>query len=113
MSDKNIKRKENNRLRDWRRKNREEAKVTIVAQQSITQNRWRGLGTIFNSIITYQVFQLVEKEVVITIVQINVEEVNGLTSDGVQQTTQMNLSNVDHEYQKPTRELNMLLFNTL
>ncbi len=33
-----------NRLRDQRRENREEAKeVVIVAHQSITQNRWKGL----------------------------------------------------------------------
>jgi hypothetical protein len=76
------KEKENNRLRDWRRENQEEAKkATIATQQSITHNRWKGLGTIFNSPVAYQVLQLVE-EVVITIAQIDVEEVNGSTSDG-------------------------------
>ncbi len=49
---------------------------------------------------------------VITIVQIDVEEVNGLTSDGTQQSTQTGSSNVDHEYQELTKELNMLLLNT-
>jgi hypothetical protein len=40
---------------------------------------------IFNSLSTYQVLQLVEKEVVIIIAQIDVEEVNGSTSDGTRQ----------------------------
>ncbi len=59
----------------------------IAAQQSITQNRWKGLGAIFNSPITYQIFQLVEEEAVITVVQMNVEEVNESTSHGTQQST--------------------------
>jgi hypothetical protein len=68
-------------LRYWRRENQKEArKVAIVAQKFITQNRWKGLGAIFNS--AYKVFQLVENDVVIIIVQVDVEEVNGLTSDG-------------------------------
>ncbi len=79
MLDKNRKRKENNRLRDQRKENQEEARKAIIAtQQSITQNKWRGLDVIFNSLITYQVLQLVKEEAVITIVQTNVEEVNGL-----------------------------------
>ncbi len=49
---------------------------------------------------------------VIIIAQIDVEEVNRLTSDGTWQSTQMGSSNVDHEYQEPTKELNMLLLNT-
>ncbi len=56
MSDRDRERYENNRLRDWRRENREEAiEVAITAQQSTTQNRWRGLGTIFSSPVAYQV----------------------------------------------------------
>jgi hypothetical protein len=35
------------------------------------------------------VLQLVEKEMVIIVVQIDVEEVNGSTSDGIQQSTQI------------------------
>ncbi len=102
----------NNRLRNQRRENQEEAKESvIVAQQSITQNRWKCLGAIFNSPITYNVLQLVEEEVVI-IIQINVEEVNISTSDGIQQSMQTSSLNIDHEYQKPTEELNTLLLNT-
>jgi hypothetical protein len=68
-------------LRYWRRENQEEArKVAIVAQKFITRNRWKGLGAIFNS--AYKVFQLVENDVVIMVVQADVEEVNELTSDG-------------------------------
>ncbi len=44
MSDRDRKREENNRLKDQKIENREEVKeATIVAQQSITQNRWKGL----------------------------------------------------------------------
>jgi hypothetical protein len=35
----------------------------------------------------------------ITVAQIDVEEENGLTSDGTQQSTQTCSPNVDHEYQ--------------
>ncbi len=56
--------------------------------------------------------QHVEKEAVIILAQIDVEEVNGLTSDGIQQSTQIGSPNVDHEYQEPTEELNTLLLNT-
>ncbi len=98
-------------MRYWRRENQKEArKVAIVAQKFITQNRWKGLGAIFNS--AYKVFQLVENDVVIIIVQVDVEEVNGLTSDGTWQSMQTNSLNVDHEYQEPIKALNMLLLNT-
>jgi hypothetical protein len=40
-------------------------------------------GAIFNLLVAYQVLEHVE-EIVITIFQINVEEVNGSTSDGIQ-----------------------------
>jgi hypothetical protein len=77
------------------------------------QNGWKGLGTIFNSLVTYQVLQLIEEvETIIIFAQINVEEVNRLTSDETQQSTQMGSPNVDHEYQEPIEELNMLLLNT-
>jgi hypothetical protein len=59
------------------------------------------------------VLQHVEKEAVIILAQIDVEEVNGLTSDGTRQSTQIGSPNVDHEYQKPIEELNILLLNTL
>jgi len=99
-------------LKDWRKENQEEArKATIVAQQFITQNRWKGLSAIFNSLATYKVFLPIEKDLVI-IVQVDIEEVNGLTSDGIQQSSQTCSLNVDHEYQKPIKELNMLLLNT-
>jgi microcompartment protein CcmL/EutN len=58
------------------------------------------------------VLQLVKKEMVIIVVQIDVEEVNGSTSDGIQQSTQIGSPNVDHEYQEPTEQLNLLLLNT-
>jgi hypothetical protein len=45
--------------------------------------------------------------VVITIAQIDVEEVSGSTSDGIQKSTQTSSPNVDHNYQKPTKELNI------
>jgi len=71
-------------LKDWRKENWEEAREVVIAtQQSIAHNRWRDLGVIFNSPIAYQVLEHVE-EMVITIAQINVEEVNGSTSDGIQ-----------------------------
>jgi hypothetical protein len=72
-------------LRDWKRKNQEEAKeVVIVIQQSITHNRWRGLGAIFNLPIAYQVLEPIKKDAMIMIAQINVDEVNGLlTNDGI------------------------------
>jgi hypothetical protein len=38
--------------------------------------------------------------VVIIVAQIDVEEVNILTSDGTQQSMQINSPNVDHEYQE-------------
>ncbi len=57
---------------------------------------------------TYQVLQLVEEETTIIVVQTDVEEVNGSTSDEIQQSTQMGSPNVDHNYQKPTEELNTL-----
>ncbi len=73
----------------------------------------KGLGAIFNSLVTYQVLQLVEDEAIIIVVQTNVEEVNGSTCDGTQQSMQTSSLNVDHEYQKPIEELNTLLLNTL
>ncbi len=98
-------------MRYWRRENQEEArKVAIVAQKFITWNRWKGFGAIFNS--TYKVFQLVENDVVIMVVQADVEEVNELISDGTWQSMQTNSLNVDHEYQEPIKALNMLLLNT-
>jgi hypothetical protein len=63
--------------------------------------------------ITYQALQLVkEEEMVITITQIDVEEVNISTSDETQQFTQTGSPNVGHKYQEPIEKLNMLLFNT-
>jgi hypothetical protein len=83
MSDKDKERKNNNRSKDWRRENQKETiEAIIVAQQSITQNRWKGLGAIFNSPVAYQMLRLVEKEMVIIVVQIDVEEVIESTSDG-------------------------------
>ncbi len=83
MLNRDKKRKKNNKLRNQRRKNQEKAKkATIATQQSITQNRWKGLGAIFNSLATYQVLQPIKEEVVITIAQTNVEEIKILTSDG-------------------------------
>ncbi len=77
------KEKKNNKLKNWRRENQEEARQAIIAtQQSITQNRWRGLGAIFNSLATYQVLQPIKEEVIITMAQTDVEEVNKSTSDG-------------------------------
>jgi hypothetical protein len=37
--------------------------------------------------------------VTIIVLQTSVEEVNGLTSDGTQQSKQMGSPNVDHDYQ--------------
>ncbi len=100
-------------MKDWRRENQEEAKkVVIVTQQFITQNRWKGLGEIFNSPTTYKVFQPIKKDAMIIVIQADVEEVNILTSDGTRQFTQTGSSNVDHEYQESINELNMLLLNT-
>jgi hypothetical protein len=48
-----------------------------------------------------------EEEVVITIAQTNVEEVNISISDGTQQSMKMGSLNVDHEYQEPIEKLNM------
>jgi hypothetical protein len=45
-------------------------------------NRWRGLGAIFNSPTTYQVLQPIKEEMVITVAQTDVEEVNKSISDG-------------------------------
>ncbi len=65
--------------------NREEAKeVVIIIQQSITHNRWRGIGAIFNLPIAYQVLEPIKEDAMITIARINVDEVNGLlTNDGI------------------------------
>jgi hypothetical protein len=57
------------------------------------------------------VLQPTKEEVVITIVQTNVEEVNESTSDGTQQFTQTVSLNVNHECQEPIEELNLLLLN--
>ncbi len=85
MLNRDKKREENNRLTYWRKKNQKEAKeVAIIAQQSITHNRWKGLGIIFNSPTTYQVLEPIEKEAIIIVAQIDVEEVNKLTNDGTQ-----------------------------
>jgi hypothetical protein len=67
--DRNKKREDKNRLREWRRKNKKEAReVAIATQQSTTNNRWKGLRAFFNSPIECQVLELVaEKEVVIII----------------------------------------------
>jgi hypothetical protein len=54
MLNRDKEREKNNKLRNWRKENQEEAKeATIVTQQSITQNRWKGFGAIFNSPATY------------------------------------------------------------
>ncbi len=45
------------------------------------------LAQFLNSLVAYQVLQFVKKEAAITIAQTNVEEVNGSTSDGTQQST--------------------------
>jgi hypothetical protein len=50
--------------------------------------------------------------VVIFLAQTEVEEVNGSTSDGTQQPTQMGSPNVDHNHEEPIEELYMLLLNT-
>jgi len=109
MLDRDRERYENNRLKDWRKENRkEDREVVITAQQSTTQNRWRGLGTIFSSPITYQVLQPVKEEVIFIVAQTDVEDINGSTK-----FMQTSSPNVDHEYQEPTEKLNMLLLNTL
>ncbi len=114
MSDSNKDWENINRLRDWRRENWEETReVAIRTPQSITQNKWKCFGAILNSLVAYQVLQLVKEKGVITIAQTDVEEVNGSTSDGTQQFTQTCSLNVDHDYQKPTKKLNTLLLNTL
>ncbi len=114
MSNRDREREKNNRLKDWRRNNQKEVREAIITtQQSITQNRWRGFNTIFNAPIAYQVFQLVEDEVVIIVAQIDVEEVNGSTSDGIRQSTQTGSPNVDHEYKISIEKLNTLLLITL
>jgi hypothetical protein len=64
MLDKNKESKKNNRLKDCKRESQDTA---IAAQQSITLNRWRVLGTIFNSLVAYQVLQLVENEAIIIV----------------------------------------------
>ncbi len=98
MLDKDREKEENNRLRNQKIKNRKEViKVVIAAQQSITHNRWRGFGAIFNSPIAYQVLQLVEEEVVVIVAQMDVEEVIESTSDGIQQFTQMGSPNENQE----------------
>ncbi len=74
-----IEKEKKTRRENWK----EDREDVIATQQSITHNRGKGLGAIFNSPVAYQVFELVEEEVVITIAQINVEEVNGSTSDGI------------------------------
>ncbi len=56
--------------------------------------------------------QPIKEEVIFIVVQIDVEEINGSTSDGIWLFTQMGWLNVDHEYQEPTKELNTLLLNT-
>jgi hypothetical protein len=66
----------------------------------------------FNSPIAYQVLQPAKEEAMVTMAQMNVEEVNESTSDGTQQSTQMGSLNIDHENQESTKELNMLLLNT-
>jgi hypothetical protein len=51
-----------------RRENQKEAKeATITTQRSITHNRWRGLGVIFNSPIAYQVLQPIEEKTLIIV----------------------------------------------
>lgn len=58
MLDKDRKREGNNRLRDWRRENQEEAKqVAIATQQSITQNRWRGNFHFTNNILSTSTYK--------------------------------------------------------
>jgi len=44
--------------------------------------------------------QPIEEEVVITIVQTDVKEINESTSDGIQPSTQTSSLDVDHEYQE-------------
>jgi hypothetical protein len=98
MLDRDKENEKNNRFKDWIREN---WKAAIVVQQYIAINRWRVLGAIFNSLVAYKVLQLVENEAIIIVAQINVEEINILTSDGIQQSTQIGSLNVDHDYQKP------------
>ncbi len=47
MSDTNKERERNNKLKDSRGENQEEAR------EATTQNRWRGFGVIFNSLTSY------------------------------------------------------------
>jgi len=79
---------------------------------NLLQNGWRGFDTIFNSPITYQILQPIEEELVKIVAQTDVEEVNRSTNGEIQQSTQTGSPNVDHKYQEPIEELNMLLLNT-
>jgi hypothetical protein len=69
MTDKSKKVEEQNRLREWKRQNHEEAKkLNVQAKKSkeiIVQvdksSKWKGLRTIFSPFTSYHVFDFVEK----------------------------------------------------
>jgi hypothetical protein len=67
-------------------------------------------SVIFNSPTTYQVFEPMKKTM-ITITQIDVEEVNRSSSKKTRQSTWTSSPNVEHE--ELVKELNMLPLNTL
>ncbi len=69
--DKNREVEEQNRLREWTKENREEAKE-IVAQAK-KSSKWKGLRTIFSPT-SYQVLDFVEEELKVTIAQMTTKK---------------------------------------
>ncbi len=59
MIDKSKKLEKQNRLREWRRQNSEEAKKTIVQEKK--SFKWKGLITIFSPFTNYQVLMIINK----------------------------------------------------
>jgi hypothetical protein len=89
MMDKNRNVEEQNRLKECRRHNHEEAKK-IVAQakkskeivvQIEKSSKSKGLRTIFSPIISYQVLDYVEEEIELMVMQMMIEKTTGSPSE--------------------------------
>jgi hypothetical protein len=116
MMDKSREVEEQNRLREWTKENREEAKeIDVQAKKS---SKWKGLRTIFSPSTSYQVFDFVEEEIEVTIVQMTTEKTTSSPNEDTQQSTETGTPNevqekgdernVDASLKTPQATINVL-----
>ncbi len=92
MMDKSKEIEKQNRLREWRRQNCEEAKEIVVkiekfkeiATQAEKSSKWKGLRTMFSPFTSYQVLDFVEEELEVMVAQMTIEKTTNSPNENTQ-----------------------------